>query len=65
MSIYIAFGFLVIMAIIGAYDIFAIFALPPGNTVSYVLQSWATEFPALAFAVGFLIGHLFWPLRHP
>lgn len=59
----IAIAFLVVVLAVGAYDVYASFFLPPGSTVSYFIQGWSKQFPALAFAVGFLVGHLFWPLR--
>lgn len=57
-----ALALLVVMALIGAYDVWAAFTLAPGHTVSELVQSWAVRFPILPFALGLLCGHLFWPL---
>lgn len=57
---------LVILAnclIIAIWDIWVWYAMPPGHSVSSVLWAWSTRFPALPLAVGFLLGHLLWPLR--
>lgn len=32
----------------------------PGNTLTDMLRRWAAAQPAIAFAFGFLAGHLFW-----
>lgn len=47
------------------YDVYASFWLGPDATVSAVIQDWAMRFPALAFVIGFVIGHLLWPTRPP
>lgn len=46
-----------------AYDVFAYCCLPAGGTLSEVLLAAARDYPAVAFAFGFLMGHLFWPQR--
>jgi TRAP-type C4-dicarboxylate transport system permease small subunit len=49
------------------WDAWLYFAIDPNWTVSATLLRWALQWPFLAlvvvFAVGLLIGHLFWPQR--
>lgn len=55
---------LVLVAILltaGIWDIYALFWLGPGSTVSAVIMMWSTRFPVIPLLVGILIGHLFWP----
>lgn len=62
-STYIGIGLLISFFVVGAYDIYAYNFLPPRSTVSYVLHTWAMQYPILPFASGVLIGHLFWPIQ--
>jgi len=48
---------------VGAYDLFAYFTLPDDQSVSYWLQKWMRAWPALAVLVGYILGHLTWPLH--
>jgi len=43
------------------WDIAAYVIAGTSGTISDVLLSWALHKPILAFAFGFLMGHLFWP----
>ena len=49
--------------LVGVYDLYSFFFLPPGNSVSFFFQKWMQEFPVLAVCLGILIGHLAWPLH--
>lgn len=44
-----------------AYDLTVWLCLGPGATISEVLLGAASICPAVPFAFGFLMGHLFWP----
>ena len=33
------------------------------HSVSETIYRWCCDYPALAFALGFVCGHWFWPLR--
>lgn len=59
----VAIWLLVNLALVGAYDLYAFFALPDDASVSFWLQRWMQQIPALAVAVGVLIGHLSWPIH--
>lgn len=65
----IAFGLAITLvltcAVVAAYDVYAVFALPPNSTVSFQLSEWSQRFPVIPLLLGLLIGHLFWPISHP
>jgi len=60
---WIALALIALLAVTGAFDVWATFAQPAGATVSAHLQSWAVQFPVLPLAIGIIIGHLFWPVH--
>jgi len=49
-----------VMAWIG-WDIYAAFNREAGDTISEVVLAAAQGKPIVPFAVGMIIGHLFWP----
>lgn len=48
-----------------AFDVYASFFLPEYSTVSHVIQYWCIKFPALSALIGFVMGHLLWPIHWP
>ena len=62
-AIVLSVSLLVMHTLVAAYDIYAAYFLPTGSTVSAVLQEWAIKFPAMPLVIGFVLGHLFWPVR--
>ena len=52
---------LVLATLIVLFDLWVAWRGQGGATVSAVLSGWAKEVPLLPFAIGVLIGHLFWP----
>jgi len=57
---------MVVMAFIASvliYDVYAVFQGGTTATVSYTVRVWASEYVAFTFGIGFIMGHLFWPLR--
>lgn len=53
------------LAILGilAYDAYAYITAGQSATISYVIiEEWAHDYPAFTFIIGFVMGHLFWPL---
>ncbi len=62
-SFVLAIAFHVVLTIIGLWDLYTWYFLPPGHSVSAVIQRWSDQFPAMLLFVGFMFGHLFWPLR--
>jgi hypothetical protein len=53
----------VIYGTIGILLIFDVYAAMTGveNTISRVLLAEARDYPVVAFGVGFVMGHIFWP----
>jgi hypothetical protein len=49
--------------VIGAWDICALYSGRADATVSSVIGRWSHEMPVLPLFVGLLLGHLFWPRR--
>ena len=48
-------------ALLIGWDIFVAVTPQGGDTISEVLLTFARRHPALPFAFGVLMGHLFWP----
>jgi len=61
-SLFIATWLLANLVLVGAWDVYAVFFLGPGDTVSFWLQKWMRAFPVLGVALGILMGHLAWPV---
>lgn len=57
---YIALAMLVILAVVGVYDIAASGSQGRLDSVSSAVREWSARWPILPLAVGVLIGHLFW-----
>jgi hypothetical protein len=53
---------LLLLVIIAIYiwDAWAMSSGVPSETVSTIVRGWSEKQPILAFAVGLLIGHIFW-----
>ena len=51
---------LVITILLILFDIFVIWLYGREASISRVVYQSSCEYPAIAFAVGFLCGHLFW-----
>lgn len=56
-------GFLILVLMTVAYDIFAYKVWGVDATISRVTLAWAREWPVVPFSVGVVVGHLFWPQR--
>ena len=54
-----------VVLIIGVYDVVAILGFGTDATISRVLLGTSVTTPAIPFAIGFLMGHLFWPQPKP
>ncbi len=50
----------VVLAVIIVYDIFAIVAGGYDATISSTLYASAKDYPVVSFALGFVMGHIFW-----
>jgi hypothetical protein len=48
---------------VACYDVYAYYALPADQSVSFWLYNWSSEFPMLACSIGLIVGHLLWPLK--
>jgi hypothetical protein len=51
---------LISVGLIIVYDLFALFYGGVEATISHEILNYSKEMPAIAFAAGFLCGHLFW-----
>jgi hypothetical protein len=54
---------LIIVGVVGLWDIYCSWIGSQESTVSYLLNQFASGNPIFAFFVGIVCGHLFWPLR--
>lgn len=50
-----------VLASVWLFDLYAGVHQEPAQTVSATLLEWSRRWPMLPFAIGVLIGHLFWP----
>ncbi len=59
-------GFFIIgcVLIIAGYDVWAFMKADTEGTISHLLMSWAHAYPIMPFAIGVLVGHLFWSIRN-
>lgn len=54
---------LLFIALILIYDVYAYIKGGQVATISYlIITDWSKNYSAFTFAIGFLMGHLFWPL---
>lgn len=53
----------VILIILG-WDGFAMYKGGVGASISHTIIKWSYEFPAFTFAIGFVMGHLFWKISY-
>jgi hypothetical protein len=54
---------LVAIILIALYDIWAYSAGGTKSTISWLMYTWSHEHPAFSFAMGFVMGHLFWQMK--
>ncbi len=47
------------------YDIAAIVFFGDIATISWNVYSWSKTYPIIPFAIGFVMGHLFWRIDDP
>lgn len=62
MSMITAWLLLAVLVMVGIWDVYTLLYGESGQSVSQYLHRLATAWPILPFAVGVLIGHLFWPV---
>ncbi len=65
MQYVLAVSLLVAAVMSGIWDVSVIYQGQPEKTVSAVLMSWSLTFPIFPFALGILMGHIFWPQDRP
>lgn len=56
-----------IMLTIVAIAIYDVLAISGGGTeasISHQIIMWSYQYPTFTFAMGFVMGHLFWPIRY-
>ena len=55
---------LLLIVVIAVYDVVAyIWGGQIATISSVIIRDWSGEYPAFTFAMGFVMGHLFWPLK--
>ena len=57
--------YFIALAIVGifAFDVFVFIKGGQEATISsIIITDWAYNYPAFVFGIGFIMGHLFWPL---
>jgi hypothetical protein len=52
-----------IIIIVVGYDIAVAILGNEGETISEILYGYSLRFPVIPFSFGFLMGHLFWPVK--
>lgn len=57
-----ALGIFIIVGIIFIYDGYLLMFKGYEATISWTLYTWALKFPVIPFLIGFVMGHLFWPV---
>lgn len=55
-----AVGLHLVVVAIMVWDMIALASHRPDHTVSSIVRGWAYSAPILPFAIGVVIGHLFW-----
>lgn len=53
---------IVTAAALALYDVYVASTPEPGDTISEVINEASRQRPVIAFALGGIAGHLFWPL---
>ncbi len=53
---------LTLLIFVGVYDAVAVLFYGHSYTISWVVKSWARNFPILTVLIGMVLGHLFWPV---
>jgi hypothetical protein len=48
------------LVLLGVYDVAAYLIAGHDATVTAAIRDWTHKWPVVAFAAGFLAGHLFW-----
>jgi hypothetical protein len=59
-SVVVTIVLLVVLAIVGLYDVYAIIKWGDAYSVTFVIRKWNAEFPVMGLLVGIVLGHLFW-----
>jgi hypothetical protein len=62
-SVYVAIGMLAAILAVAIFDLIAGSRANGLETVSEVIWRWSSDYPILPFAIGLVIGHLFWSRR--
>jgi hypothetical protein len=56
-----AYSLVLAIAAVGTWDVYLFFSHGTSATVSATLYRASLTFPPLLLAIGFVLGHLFWP----
>lgn len=52
---------IVAIVVIAGIDVALIFS--GANSISFTFYNWSKEYPVVAFMIGFVCGHIFWPVK--
>jgi hypothetical protein len=53
----------VLLLVIAAWDLWALYKGQPAWTVTAIIQEWSRQVPLFPVMVGIVVGHLFFPSR--
>jgi len=59
-SFFLAMLFATFCLVIGIWDTYIVAFAQTEDTVSTIIRGWVHEYPILAFALGVIVGHVFW-----
>lgn len=54
---------LIIVAVVLIAGIDVALILSHANSISFTFYDWSKEHPVIAFMIGFVCGHIFWPVK--
>lgn len=60
-NVVVALLLLILLAVVGVYDLLALVSHGRFSTVTVAIVSWSRQWPILPFIAGVIIGHLFFP----
>lgn len=62
MKMWLSQFFIALIAVLAVIDIWVAARYSPEATLSVQLYEWASRYPIIAFMLGVLVGHVFWPI---
>lgn len=53
----------IMIAIIAVFDVYVFTVGGTEATISWTMFEWSHDYPVFTFAMGFVMGHLFWQMK--